>query len=87
MKDCIKVQHTLLTDVLLLLPTHEWEKAEMTILFVPLIIMQQRRWLRLLSIAFIVCFEVPLVKAGIDPHLIKAEWTDLTEYGKQYLNL
>ena len=27
-----------------------------------------------------------LVKAGIDP-LIKAECIDLTEYGKQYLNL
>ena len=28
-----------------------------------------------------------LVKAGIDPLLIKAECIDLTEYGKQYLNL
>ena len=28
-----------------------------------------------------------LVKAGIDPLLIKAVCIDLTEYGKQYLNL
>ena len=28
-----------------------------------------------------------LVKAGIDPLLIKAECIDLTEYGKQYLSL
>ena len=28
-----------------------------------------------------------MVKTCIDPLLIKAEWMDLTEYGKQYLNL
>ena len=34
-----------------------------------------------------VLLSLRLVKAGIDPLLIKAEWMDLTEYGKQYLNL
>ena len=34
-----------------------------------------------------VLLSLRLVKAGIDQLLIKAEWMDLTEYGKQYLNL
>ena len=74
MRDRVKVQHqTLMTDVLLLLATQGWERPEMSELAEAAID------------RLILTYEVPLVKAGIDPLLIKAEWTDLTEYGKQYL--
>ena len=33
----------------------------------------------------ILCFEVSLVKAGIEIHLIKEEWSEWNEYGKRIL--
>ena len=55
----------------LLLATQGWEKPNITDMADAAID------------GLILCFEVPLVKVGIEAYLTKDEWSELNEYGKR----
>ena len=75
-EECVKVQHTvLLTNTLTLLATQGWNKPDYAAFGdVALNSISTQPF-------------VPLEPAGVNVALFKAEWEDMIEYARRYLNL